>query len=109
MTAQVFGPGRTNLDSGEAATGDLVLIMDGVSIRTPRGLYGWEIEALGKAQSISSLMIEVRSEGGCDRFTSDMVIVHNGITYQIVGRRPTDYRKGVCPYQVMATDDFNED
>ncbi len=110
MTASVYGPNRITLESGEAGIDRAqpwILVMDGVSIRTPRGLFGWEVEALGKAQSVSSLMIEVLSDGGCDKFTAEMVIVHDGIAYQIIGRRPTDYRRGICPYQVMTTDDFN--
>lgn len=110
VSATVYGPNRVILASGEQnidSTTPWIVINSGVPIKSPRGMFGWELEALGKAQSTSTMIIEVRIEGGGDQYTSDMVIVHMNIAYQIVGKRPTDWRRGLVPYQVMTTNDFN--
>ena len=109
VSAVVYGPNRTRLASGEQAQdhrADPIVVISSTRIRSPRALYTWEQEQFGRKQGASDLMIEVRNEGGGDQLTTEMWFVHLSIAYYIKGRRPTDWEKGVTPYQVTTTDDY---
>ncbi len=102
-SAAVWGPGRGRLSSGEPNTTPVVVLT--TRIKSPRAMYVSERENYGAPHSVNTMIIEVRNECGGDRLTSDMKIVHRDRTYQIAGKLPADWRKGVTPYQVVMTND----
>lgn len=104
-SAQVYGPARKQMDSGESALDTDALILKS-RIKSPRGLFTSERENQAHPQSVSDMVIEIRSEGGGDNLTADMWIVHRTRTYWIKGKLGQDYRTGTTLYQVSIQNDI---
>lgn len=105
VSAVVYRSEATQLDSGEAAKARLVPFLT-TRIKSPRGLFTQERSSQGHAQSVSDLAIEVRNEGGGDRLTAAMKIVHRGRSYEIRGTLRIDWHTGTTIYQCVEQNDF---
>ena len=100
MSAVIYQPTREVRSSGvPGKTGSPTVVMDGVRIVTPRGLYTSEKLNQQQADSRADVIVGVGDFGVT--LTADMYIVHNDIRYDIVGicDPGADWRNDVTNYQ----------
>ena len=98
VSAEIYGPTRSTKESGVQTVGPPVLLFT-TRIKCPRGLFVSERLAQQKPDSQADCIIEVSSMGLGASLTSDMSIIHRGVTYEIKGKLPGDYRTETVLYQ----------
>lgn len=106
VSATVYGPCRALTAGGEPIPGKPVVILSGTRIKTPRGLFTAEQTNQGHANSRTDSWIDIRVEGGGDRLTADMWIIHREKRYDIKGPLGVDWRTGYARYQVTVINDY---
>lgn len=106
MSAEVWQPNRIQASSGESVPGEPTVFLR-TRIKSPRGLFTQEATNQGRSNSQTNNWIDVRLEGGGDKLTADMWIIHNSVRYDIKGSLGLDNQLGVARYQVVRNNDYN--